>query len=549
MWDMVNIPTEPVLVAACFRIIGAPRFYDDKEIDALGISECDDSEVQAVEVLIRSSSIGLEDLFERFLSELRSKEIRRSQGMVFTPDHLVRSMISSSFDSTCCRVVDCGCGAGRFALHIAHQAERTGQDVSILAVDTDPLACLLSASAAALKGLSLEICCCDFLDLQLDDMDGKTLFIGNPPYIRHHVLTKQQKDKGKRIASSLGVARWSKLSGLHACFIVKCLELSSEGDSICFLTGAEWLDVKYGGALREAFLSSQGGGSELVLFDAHCDVFNGVMSTALISLWNIGKRSDQVKLVFVKDDPSGTRIGQYVDAERLAATDKWSCCFSERRSECAPSGGPGSSMRLGDLFSISRGVVTGCNNFFVLPGSDELTIQLADCFTPVIAHAREVMTANGRINPESLSGKLLVCTERQLAQNKELQEYLVLGEGFGVDKGYVASHRRHWWELRGKPAPIVSTYMARGLPSFALNPSQCLNLNTVHGLYPKTQMSEQQMTMVVAYLNSGAITTDTARVYHGGLCKFEPREMEQIVIPSLEKIEQWSKECHASMIS
>lgn len=551
MQDMLAVPSESVLVSACFRILGKRAFYTCDELAQLRIEECDEDEVLSTEHLLKMSPLGIEDVFERFLSELRAGVGRKLQGMVFTPENLVRSMVALSFDASCRRVVDCGCGAGRFALHASYRASSRHWDTSVVAVDSDPLACLLTASAAAIRNLPVEVLRCDFLDLQLPPVKGKTLFLGNPPYIRHHSMSDTQKEKGHCIATSLGMKRWSKLSGMHACFLVKCLSLASEGDGICFLTGSEWLDVKYGEALRSAFLSDWGGGYELVLFDARREVFKDVMSTALISRWLVGKRPSRIRLVSEAEDGESRVPRKEVSAEVLAASAKWTRLFVSEESSVFEIRQSGScrETRLGDLFSVSRGLATGCNNFFALPASDDMVKRLPECFIPVISHAREVIEAGGAIDPDGLAKRLLVCTVEQVENIRELAEYLLLGEEFEVDKGYVASRRKRWWQLSGRPAPLVATYMARGLPTFALNPHRCLSLNTVHGLYPRFPMSDEQLTAVVEYLNSGKISRAEARVYQGGLYKYEPREMERIAIPTLEEMVDRSRECPARAFS
>jgi hypothetical protein len=47
------------------------------------------------------------------------------------------------------------------------------------------------------------------------------------------------------------------------------------------------------------------------------------------------------------------------------------------------------------------------------------------------------------------------------------------------------------------------------------------------------------MQAVLGYLRK-AITTDGGRIYAGGLVKFEPRELERLRIPALDKIHDYA---------
>ncbi|HEX5416278.1 MAG TPA: class I SAM-dependent methyltransferase, partial [Chloroflexota bacterium] len=85
---------------------------------------------------------------------------------------------------------------------------------------------------------------------------------------------------------------------------------------------------------------------------------------------------------------------------------------------------------------------------------------------------------------------------------------------------------------RWRPAPIVASYMARQAPRFAVNPDGLAIVNVVHGIYPNESLTSAQLGSVVAALNDRREShRGNGRVYHGGLEKFEPREMEMLRIP------------------
>jgi hypothetical protein len=120
------------------------------------------------------------------------------------------------------------------------------------------------------------------------------------------------------------------------------------------------------------------------------------------------------------------------------------------------------------------------------------------------------------------------------AAHPAVDAYLAEGERRGVPAGYIASHRRPWWRVgAGEPAPIVASYMARQAPRFALNPDGLALLNIGHGLYPKEPLTEEELRGLAEMLNGERDSyRGNGRTYHGGLEKFEPREMEALPIPS-----------------
>ena len=145
------------------------------------------------------------------------------------------------------RVIDPGCGSGRF---LTAAAERF-PTAELIGIDTDPVATLLLRANAAVRGFArrLTVHVGDYRDLTLPAIPGATLFVGNPPYVRHHEIPERWKDWFSRTAARYGL-KASKLAGLHIHFFLKTRELARAGDYGVFITSAEWLDVNYGSVLR-----------------------------------------------------------------------------------------------------------------------------------------------------------------------------------------------------------------------------------------------------------------------------------------------------------
>jgi hypothetical protein len=56
-------------------------------------------------------------------------------------------------------------------------------------------------------------------------------------------------------------------------------------------------------------------------------------------------------------------------------------------------------------------------------------------------------------------------------------------------------------------------------------------VNIAHGLYPREPLPPAALDCLAAYLRS-SVTTSQGRVYAGGLAKFEPGEMERLLVPA-----------------
>ena len=89
------------------------------------------------------------------------------------------------------RVVDPGCGSGRYIL----AALRAFPHAVGLASDLDPYATLMTRANARVLGLEsrLKVIVGDYRALRLPKIEGVTLFLGNPPYVRHHNIDARWK--------------------------------------------------------------------------------------------------------------------------------------------------------------------------------------------------------------------------------------------------------------------------------------------------------------------------------------------------------------------
>lgn len=464
--------------------------------------------------------------------DMRSSIARRRIGQVFTPQALVDQMVAWTSTQAPARIVDCGCGSGRFAI----AAARTASGSQVVAVDLDPVSTLACRANAAVFGIdNLSVRNEDFVRVSLAPLDGLTAFIGNPPYVRHHDIPVDLKAWARSQADDLGWSRWSGLAGLHALFFMAVVSKSAMGDVGCLLTSSEWLDINYGRAMRDALLNGAGGRSVHVL-RPEARAFDEAMVTASIVCFERGHRAASIRIQSARR-PSDLydlgRKGRAVSRARLEAADGWSEFTAPKKP--APQG----LVRLGDYVRVSRGAVTGGNRFFLLPREVATELGVSEHCVPAVTRAREVIESGGRLDSTMAERCLLVADPTAAKASRGLSAYL-RKRGHEFREGYVCRSRHPWYAVPVKQPPVVATYMGRGRPSYALNPESMPIVNVVHGLYPKVTLDDEQLQGLVSYLNTGEEHGSRGRTYQGGLRKYEPGEMESLLVPSPDKLRDWA---------
>ena len=437
-------------------------------------------------------------------------------------------MVGWTLEQAPTRVIDPGCGSGRFALEIARRS-----DAQVVAVDADPLATLLTRAGFAALGrvAGVRVVNADYTQTAIPRHDGRTAFIGNPPYVRHHDLTADAKAWARLAAGRFG-ARLSGLAGLHTYFFLATALHGRPGDIGCFVTSSEWLDVNYGQAVRHLLLDGLGGRS-IDIIDPAALPFGDTATTAAVTCFEIGARPDALRMRMVEDaaDLQPLDAGRPVPRARLEGAARWTPLV--RSTPAMPEG----YVELGEICRVHRGQVTGANATWVLPAGSRPPIPDRYLF-PAITGARELIDAGERLeSTEALRRVIDLPADLDAldaGERGQVETFLESARAAGVADGYVARNRRAWWSVGlREPAPLLATYMARRPPAFVRNIAGARHINIAHGIYPREPLPDRALDRLAEALRR-TVSPDLGRTYAGGLVKFEPREMERIPVPSLE---------------
>ena len=491
----------------------------------------------AIRRLRAQIAVGGDPLGEAFCL-LRPPERRREAGQTLTPWPVIDGMIGWAGRSvTPARVVDPGTGSARFLV----AAGRRWPGAELVGAETDPLVALIGRASLAAAGMAdrATILLADYRSLRLPRADGPTLFVGNPPYVRHHQVPACWKAWLRDRAARLGLPA-SGLAGLHAHFFLATALHAMPGDAGALVTAAEWLDVNYGSLIRALLLGPLGGEAVHVL-DPGVAAFPDAVVTSAITCFRPGTQPGPVRLRRVARvrDLADLRGGVAVPATILRASPRWSPLLGR------PAGVgrrlPAGHVELGELCRVHRGQVTGANKVWITAGT--AAALPARFLFPAVTHASELFRAGETLTSTSalrrvadLPADLAVLSA---GEREQVAAFLALARAAGAADSYVARHRSPWWRVRlGAPAPILATYMARRPPAFVRNLAGARHVNIAHGLYPREPLCPAALDGLAAFLRR-SVTLGQGRVYSGGLTKFEPCEMERLPVPSPALLPGW----------
>jgi adenine-specific DNA-methyltransferase len=541
---------------------------------------------------------GGDPLGEAFCA-LRGPARRRPLGQTFTPPMIIEGMIAwaAGTGSRPARVVDPGAGSARFLI----AAGRRWPEAELVGVEIDPLAAIVGRASLAAAGLATRsrIILGDYRAVTLPRCAGPTLFLGNPPYVRHHQIAPDWKDWLHRAAAGYGLPA-SGLAGLHVHFFLATVRHARPGDLGALITAAEWLDVNYGRLVRDLLLGPLGGES-VHLVEPAVPVFADATATSAITCFRPDTAASTIRLARVASPAElgslagGTPVPVQVlrDAARWGpllrgiahepakagqpatagqpgtagqpATAGQPGLAGQRTAAAGPAGPseparavgrpshglPAGHVELGELCRVHRGQVTGANAVWISTSPHPLIparFQFA-----AVTRARELFAAGAVLPPDAALRRVIDLpadlAELSAAEQAAVARFLRAAAAAGAAGGYVARHRSPWWRVRlAEPPPILASYMARRPPAFVRNLAGARFLNIAHGLYPRDPLPPPLLDALASYL-SRSVTTGQGRVYAGGLVKFEPREMERLLVPVPDLLadagQPWGQECPA----
>ena len=277
---------------------------------------------QTLKALREEIAAGLDPLGAAFCA-LQSPEARRPMGATYTPTAIVESMATwAASTSKPARAIDPGSGSARFALALGRRLP----SVQLLAVELDPLAAILARANLHTAGLGSRssVLVRDYRSVAIPRIDGQTIYLGNPPYVRHHQIGSKWKAWLVATAQERQLSA-SQLAGLHVHFFLATAQLGRTGDRGAFITSSEWLDVNYGSLVRELLLDGLGGQAIHVIAPEALP-FDDAYTTGAITCFEVGSKPKSIRLRRVKSTADLKKLdgGQAVRRERLLEARRWS---------------------------------------------------------------------------------------------------------------------------------------------------------------------------------------------------------------------------------
>lgn len=370
-----------------------------------------------------------------------------------------------------------------------------------------------------------------------------SLLIANPPYKRSQLIGSEVDAIRQMLQVELGL-KLSRRSDLYLYFMLRSHKWMAEEGIAAWVIPAEFQLTDYASSLRE-YLATKVQLLRIHTYDETDSQFdNALISTSVVVFRK--RAPDKASQVFLTQggslkEPAQLRLESL---ETLSTRSRWNFNFLRSLDSVSIS-----DRKVGEFFTIKRGIATGANSLFVLSADrlKELGVErqwVRPLFPRAKAIADGVLRSDAFGDPVPSSGMWLIDTAESLSEIRAASpvfaDYL---ESIAIKAQNSALVRRrapfYKQENREVP-PIAFVYMAKSdvqpRNRFVANFSSAVVLNNYLGIYPKRQVAARLeadpglLGLIHAELSSISLDSLIAegRIYGNGLLKLEPKELGRV---------------------
>lgn len=480
------------------------------------------------------------------LDSERTAQERNAMGQFATPPVLAADVMRFALalhGQRPIRFLEPSCGSGSFFSALLAQATESSIEAAT-GIELDERFADVAENLWGSHGL--RVLRGDFFDQSQRLTDDATLLVANPPYVRHHHLTGDQKRALQaRTKVETGI-RVSGLAGLYVYFLLLSHRLLAPGAVSAWLIPSEFLDTNYGKAIRQ-YLAQKVTLNRIHRFDPEGTQFDDALVTSAVVVFTNAAPPAEHRVSFTQGGTTNTPEAEWFYRQSsLDPRSKWGRLFSDGAvldADRPP------YPRFDMFLKIRRGIATGNKDFFVLPREEieRRGIRRSSVvpMMPQPRHLKDDVIEGDREGYPVLDSQAAVIhphgsTVAEVRENDPaMADYLESVDQKTLD-AYLVKSRRVWFQTENRePAPFLLTYMGRGTIKidrpfrFILNRSQAITSNMFLMLYPIGPLADAldrgETTLEAVFEALLSITAEEllagGRVYGGGLRKIEPREL------------------------
>src|SRR3989344_4551228 len=389
----------------------------------------------------------------------------------------------------------------------------------------------------------------DFLDWSLKQLKNEEknfdAIVGNPPFIRYQYLPKVFQEKSEEVFKILDLP-FTKHTNAWVPFILSSMALLRPGGRLAMVIPAEIMHVLHAQPLR-AYLGREC--KRIVIVDPQelwfDDTLQGTVLLLAEKLSSPNEKPEGVGIYpvkgkeFLKLDPA-EEFATPKSINGRTVKGKWTYALldPEIRTLIDDLARHPAVHLFKDVADVDVGIVTGANNFFLVPDEIVKEFKLKKWAHPMFGrsdHCPGIIYNEDQHNANKENGKptnFIWFPQEAVTVSASAQQYINYGEKQELHTRYKCSVRTPWYSVPSVYKTEVGMLKrSHNTPRLILNEIGAFTTDTAYRIKTNENIDSKQL--VGSFVNSlTALSAELeGRHYGGGVLELTPSEIEKLLIP------------------
>ena len=470
---------------------------------------------------------------------------KKKLGAYYTPKIISDFMVEYCFNklnSNSISILEPSVGDGVFVQSInTYIGKKRVQDINLTIVEVEKNE-LIKAQNRINPSLFLELSSInsDFLKFALEDKNRYSLIIGNPPYIKKNYLSENQRMLCKTIHQRSALSD-REINNIWTAFVVASQSLLEENGMLAFVLPADILQVKYAQEIRVLLEKKF---ERLEIFTVNKKLFREI-DQQIVILFAYNKANEKGVFFFEFTDLNSNKFNQISSNGLLLSNYKWTHYHLTEEEIKLLNSIYKMLPTVSDFVSSNAGIVTGANNYFILPQSKVNEYNLENFCKPIIQKSSFVIDSViltksefNKIVKQNKPSYLLSLENIDLEKvsNNNLKEYLEIGKNKKLNKRYKCSKRKNWYIVPNIKKPPSAVFFKRShlFPKLIKNSANVYVTDAAYNIDIKDNYFINDFIYSFYNIVTLIFAELLGRKYGGGVLELTPNEFKSLPIQYLK---------------
>ena len=489
-----------------------------------------------------------------------AREALREKGQFWTPGWVAEAMVTYVISGGAAGIFDPAVGEGAFLRAAKLVAEEEGRTITLRGTEIDPEA----LQKAQQNGLTVDdlagVQVADFFlhtangtiftsefQTAIADEDCLPAIVANPPYIRHHRLSRETKEQLRRYGRELIGTALDGRTGYHIYFLLRALTRLSPDGRLAFIMPADTVEGIFAATLWR-WITAHYRLDAVVTFAPEATPFPGVDTNPIVFMIRNAPPVPEFWWARCQEPENGDLrhwvCSGFIQARKTIVVERRTIAEGMATGLSRPPQEEHTGPILADYARIVRGIAPGDTDYFFLTRERATALGIPDEFlVRAIGRTRDLVTDTDEVTTEMLdhldaAGRptYLFSPDGRPLNNfpPDVQAYLRTGESAGLPGRALIGQRRPWWKMETRQPPqFLFAYLGRRNVRFIRNRAGVVPLTGFLCVYARHDEARfiAQLAQVLADPRTIANLARVGKSYGDGALKVEPRSLDRLPLP------------------